>query len=573
MQIRRGKTNGRAIWQIPALALALLSALLLGVHIGNADDLDNSVKVTGVVLNAPSPAPTGVWTITGEDSLPYTVTVDGQTELPDGAPPVGSTVEVEGPETAAQTIAATKMKIVDANGGDGGAEEEFQGLVLVRPQTEDGIGSWLVQSELNVTRTVVATTSTQFDDGIPDVGDWVEVKGTLQTNDTILAARIHPDESEDGEILVRLAAGVVSDTIASRYELTVKSSLLQSAGIYLFATANEDDASLVERKVSEMASDIDIIWAEPNFVQRVPEDDGYKTWGWGGIDPNGFVNQKAFDQVNLDGASVEYSGQGVTVAVLDTGVALTHTMLVTRLLPGLDVVGGDNSPDDEGAGLAWGHGTHVAGIVARMAPASMILPVRVLDTNGRGNTFLLAYAIEWAVDNGTDVINLSLGTDQDSRVLRDVIERATAHGVIVVAAAGNQNQSLERYPAAYPFKGVLAVTAVDDHNAKAAFANFGPWIDLAAPGVGITSSVIGPQGLGYASWSGTSMATPFVSGAAALAREAEPNESVDEVAARLKLHAGDLPDGLGGLLDVTEALAGDEPPLLTPRVYVPFAGK
>lgn len=571
MKSLRTRNSAWALWQIPVVALALLGALLLGVRVGSADAGDDSVKVTGVVASAPSPGPTGVWTITGEDSLLYTVTVDSETELPDGAPPVGAVVEVEGAPTGARTITATRMKLDDDDGEDN--EEEFQGFVMERPPAADGIGTWLVQSELNVTRTVIADALTRFDKGVPAVGDWVEVKGTLQQNGEILALRIHPDEEEDGELLVRLAPGAVSSTVASRYNLTVKSALLQAAAIFLFATANDDDASLVEQTVAQMQSDPDVIWAEPNFVQRVPEDDGYKTWGWGGVDPNGYQNQHAFEQVNLQGAAAEYSGAGVTVAVLDTGVALTHTALMTRLLPGLDVIDGDALPNDEGAGLAWGHGTHVAGIVAHIAPASKILPVRVLDTNGRGNTFLLAYAIEWAVEHGAEVMNLSLGTDQDSRVLRDVIERATALGVVVVAAAGNQNQSAARYPAAYDFGGVLAVTAVDAGNAKAAFANFGTWVDLAAPGVGITSTVIGPLGVGFASWSGTSMAAPFVSGAAALAREAEPNESAGEIADRLEAHAGALAVGLGGLLDVSGALLDDGTPALTPRLYVPWSSR
>ncbi|MEZ4617306.1 MAG: S8 family serine peptidase [Caldilineaceae bacterium] len=183
-----------------------------------------------------------------------------------------------------------------------------------------------------------------------------------------------------------------------------------------------------------------------------------------------------------------------------------------------------------------------------------------LDTNGRGNTFTLAYAIEWAVVHGADVINLSLGADSDSQVLHNAINYAIEHNVIVVAAAGNLNVNVPQFPASYP--GVLGVTAVNADNSKADFAAFGTgWIDLAAPGVGITSTIIGPLGRGYASWSGTSMSAGFVSGAAALLRQRQPMASVVAIGAQLTKHAVNVdPQNpthvgeLGGLLNVAAAM-------------------
>jgi len=107
-----------------------------------------------------------------------------------------------------------------------------------------------------------------------------------------------------------------------------------------------------------------------------------------------------------------------------------------------------------------------------------------------------------------------LGTPYDSQVLREAVQNAVDQDVIIVAAAGNEDGQIPQYPAAYP--GVIAVTAVDSENRKADFANYSEWVDIAAPGVGITSTVTGPEGHGYASWSGTSMASSFVSGVAAL---------------------------------------------------------
>jgi subtilisin family serine protease len=229
----------------------------------------------------------------------------------------------------------------------------------------------------------------------------------------------------------------------------------------------------------------------------------------------------------------------------------------------------DANPQEEGPGVGWGHGTHVAGIIAHIAPQSKLLPIRVLDAEGRGNTFTLAYAIEWAVKRGAKIINLSLGTTFDSRVLSQVIEEAVDQGVIIVAAAGNNNQPNRQYPVGYP--DVIGVTAVDSRNHKASFANYGVWIDFAAPGVGITSTIIGAQGSGYASWSGTSMSTAFLSGALTLAREKWPTRTPDELLQALQEGGGDLNSSnpthagkLGRMLNISAPLVADLPSTETP---------
>jgi thermitase len=142
----------------------------------------------------------------------------------------------------------------------------------------------------------------------------------------------------------------------------------------------------------------------------------------------------------------------------------------------------------------------------------------VLDTEGYGNVFTIAKAVSFAAQNGAHVINLSLGSPSRSKLLQEVIKGATAKGVLVAAAAGNSNSTVPQYPAAgnglvASADGLVAVTSVSQYEKKSDFANYGIWVDIAAPGEGIRSAF--PVSV-YANWSGTSMATPFVSGQAAL---------------------------------------------------------
>ncbi|MFN8439154.1 MAG: S8 family serine peptidase [Caldilineaceae bacterium] len=412
---------------------------------------------------------------------------------------------------SAQLQSEKRVQVVDQEQQE--TDAEVEGWLLSRP--DDGIGEWQVQKESDKIVTVIADDKTRIDRGVPPVDVWIKVKGLRQSNGSILAVRIRVEDYKVDELVVRLTDNdVLSSTVAARYGLIPVATLLQSGRIYLFRSTSSDSESDHVLEQIHQANDPDIVWAEPNYEGSAPGGNPFKIWGWGGKDPSGYENQFAFEQVNLDLAQQQYKGDGITIAVLDTGVALDHYALKDHLVPGWDMVADDSDPQDEGPGFGWGHGTHVAGIVAHIAPNAHILPIRVLDAAGRGNTFTLAYAIEWAVQQHANVINLSLGTPYNSQVLHDAVSHAIGQGVVIVAAAGNDNRSQVQYPAAY--EGVISVSAVDSANHKASFANYGSWIDLSAPGVGITSTITGTQGLGFASWSGTSMATGFVSGAAAL---------------------------------------------------------
>ncbi len=257
---------------------------------------------------------------------------------------------------------------------------------------------------------------------------------------------------------------------------------------------------------------------------------GRSGFAWGGYDPTPYNTQYPQQMLGLPAAHAISQGAGVVVAVIDTGVQLAHPDLAGRLTAArIDFIDGDDVPEDECSGgndYGAGHGTHVAGIIHLVAPQAQIMPIRVLDTDGRGYSFVIAEAILFALENGADVINLSLGMEESSSYfLEDIIDEAAAQDVVVVAAAGNLNNTRKQFPAAADC--ALGVTAIDPNRVKASFATYGNWVSLAAPGVGIHSTL--PVN-GYGSWSGTSMAAPFVAGQAALLLGLDSDLTVVQVA-------------------------------------------
>lgn len=239
---------------------------------------------------------------------------------------------------------------------------------------------------------------------------------------------------------------------------------------------------------------------------------------------------------------------GVVVAVLDTGVA-PHAELDGALLPGQNFTtspGGATDTTDRN-----GHGTHVAGTVAAdagsgvegVAVGAKVLPVKVLGDTGSGSSTGISNGIVWAADQGADVINMSLGGRHSSTVYDAAVAYARSKGASVVAAAGNDNTSATFMPAAAP--GVIGVAATDQNGAKAPFSNYGSYIDVAAPGVGIVSTYPGDD---FAGMSGTSMASPHVAGVVALMEAAAPAITPDQVQQALTASATDL--GVAGRDDV-----------------------
>lgn len=223
------------------------------------------------------------------------------------------------------------------------------------------------------------------------------------------------------------------------------------------------------------------------------------------------------DRIDAEIVHPYNKGTGVKIAVIDSGIDYNHRDLDDNYKGGYDFVNHDSDPMDDN-----GHGTHVAGIIAAeangigivgVAPKASLYALKVLDRNGGGKISDVVEAIEWSVSNGMQIISMSLGTEDDSISLRTACDNAYTAGLILVAAAGNNGPGPDTilYPAKYD--SVIAVGATENNDVRAEWSSTGPQLELAAPGVGIYSTYLYGT---YAILSGTSMACPHVTGAAAL---------------------------------------------------------
>ncbi len=238
------------------------------------------------------------------------------------------------------------------------------------------------------------------------------------------------------------------------------------------------------------------------------------------------------------------TGAGVKVCIVDTGIDKSHPDLQANILGGKNFVAKGATVDPNKWGDDNGHGTHVAGTIAALdnsigvvgvAPQTSLLAAKVLNRQGSGYTSDVIAGIEYCVLNGAEVISMSLGSSSDTQTLHDAVDAAYASGSLLVAAAGNDYGGQVSYPAAYD--SVIAVSATDSNDNLASFSNIGPQVELAAPGVNVLSTWLGG---GYNTISGTSMATPHVSGVAALAIQANPSMSNLEIRALMQNTADDL---------------------------------
>lgn len=374
-------------------------------------------------------------------------------------------------------------------------------------------------------------------------------------------AKAAPDPEVPGEVLLRLRSTADLQPLLAKYSLSLRSQF-GARPIYrvsLVGNASTHDV------IGALALEPTVLNAEANAVHNTPEARVNMPWAVG--DPVAYTAQWAPQALRLSDAQKLSTGKGVRVAVLDTGIDMTHPAFADRLVPGFDFVDFDHDPSEVLLEIGRsGHGTHVAGLVALVAPDATIMPLRVLDTQGQGNAWVLAEAMLYAVDpdrnpatdDGAQVINMSLGSVNRTQLLDALVrisgcdmaaltdplggftdagynddrQRCGAFGgAAVIAAAGNDgSRQVRQYPAAEGAYALLPVTASNAQGGLATFANFGSWVDVAAPGEGITSAL---PGGGYGTWSGTSMAAPLAAGVAALVKSREPGMSAKDLVRRL----------------------------------------
>jgi len=396
------------------------------------------------------------------------------------------------------------------------------------------------------------------------------------------------DPAMAGEILVRLTNADALGPLLTSLGLS-KVDQFGTRPIFRLRVIGAAD---VRDVIKALRKEPTVLDAEPNFVHQSPEARRNFVWTIGNA--TDYVSQWAPGAIHLAQAQGLSTGAGVRVAVLDTGVDFTHPALTGRLISGFDFVDFDTNPSEVGTtfNAGFGHGTHVAGIIALSAPGAKIMPLRVLDPEGRGDAWVIGQAIIYALDpdgnpltdDGAHVINLSLGSVSRTHLMDTIARLASCtflvppvraaeftdpgynadkqrcagnRGAIIVASAGNGSSASEReYPAAEGAYGLLPVAASKSNATLAGFSNYGSWVQLAAPGDGITSSL---PGGGFGTWSGTSMAAPFASATAALVWSVRPELSARDLVRHLEVFSSALCGAKQRQIDAAAAVSATLP--------------
>jgi subtilisin family serine protease len=344
----------------------------------------------------------------------------------------------------------------------------------------------------------------------------------------------------------------------------------------------------------------EVEFAEPDYILRaanVPDDPGYADGTLWALHNTGQSGGKAgADLGAVQAWDVQTSASNVIVAVVDSGIRYTHEDLAANMWVNPGEVAGNNADDDadgyvddihginavDGTGDPWddnGHGTHVAGIIGAVGNNGVgtvgvawnvqLMACKFMDASGEGATSDAVICIDYARRHGAHVINASWGGPSSSSALRSALSRAQSEGIIFVAAAGNDSQNIDNkpsYPASYSLDNVVTVAATTRSDVLASYSNFGAKrVALAAPGSQIYSTW-NTSDSSYAVESGTSMATPYVSGVFALTKARFPNDTYSQLIQRV-LAAVDPLSGLtgkcvsGGRVNLRNALGA---PLITP---------
>ncbi|WP_425430442.1 S8 family peptidase [Desmospora activa] len=309
------------------------------------------------------------------------------------------------------------------------------------------------------------------------------------------------------ELIVKFkpgTAGAVKSALHQQEDAEVESRN-QAVG---FEVVKLEKGQSIEKAIKAYEKNPNVEYVEPNYIVKAawtPNDPAFSSQQWG---PQRIQAPQAWD--------VTRSSSSIRIAVVDTGVQYNHPDLSGKVVRGYNYVERNWDPYDGN-----GHGTHVAGIaaaatnngvgIAGMAPNAQIYAVRVLNNAGSGTLADVASGITHSADNGSHVINLSLGSSAGSSSLESAVNYAWSRGSVVVVAAGNAGNTAPQYPAYY--SNALSVASTTSSDAKSSFSTYGSWVDVAAPGSSIYSTY--PTN-SYASLNGTSMAAPHVAGVAAL---------------------------------------------------------
>jgi len=372
-------------------------------------------------------------------------------------------------------------------------------------------------------------------------------------------ARPAPDWSAPhvpGQLLVKFAdaSPASAATLAAQTGMSVQSAIPQLGMAVVEAPGTGTNEEMAATAAALEANPA-VEWAEPNYtftLDAVPNDPNYPT------------QASYLNRLEMPAAWDFTTGRSdVVIAILDTGVAMSHPDLAAGIWTNpLEIP--DNGIDDDGNGFIddvhgwnfagnnnavaddYGHGTHVAGIaaarinnmtgIAGMAGGTTIMPVKVFypPPNVLGTYEDLIRAIIYATDNGARVINMSLGATSYSRGEEAAVDYAWNHGAVVVAAAGNTGRNTYHYPAAH--HNAIAVAATDASDNRAGFSTYGDFVDVAAPGASVLSTLMSG---GYGSMSGTSMASPHVAGLAGLLFSLNPQLSNAQVRERIEKNVDD----------------------------------
>ena len=340
------------------------------------------------------------------------------------------------------------------------------------------------------------------------------------------------------QIVVELLPGGLIEDVNQRWGTTTIDSF-DDGIVHLLNAEGLGDIVLLAQ---QMSLDPDIFEAEPNFREDTPEGIRFMVVVAIGGDRVDYEDQNLSARIGLPEAHQITRGLGVKVAVLDSGIDPGHEIFQGRIAAGgYDFVDEDEEPwevsdgiDNDGDELideGFGHGTMVAGLVLLVAPEATLLPLRVLDDEGKSDIYRIARAVRYAREQGAQVMNLSFGSPGGSSTLQSELGHAKDSGITIVSGAGNENRE---EPAYYPggSSKVLMVTALDSLDVKASFADWNQDVFVSAPGDGVRSAFPGND---WGLASGCSFATPLVSGMAALIRALRPDWTPEQMEDQIAL--------------------------------------